>query len=437
MRGIRRWNGARSSTDAGAYYVNGRWRRGRVEVGGELFSIAEEYDSGFVQDNDDDDRYPDIGHGHRPSPHYTTIPYDPDGVFPGNDRDNDRIPDTNRNGNQVPDYLEAFLLYDVEPEEYAYGRDANNNGIPDHREDDLDSDYPYELDQSGHHLFGSLHLPGGFRLTAGRLRAAGIASGARNESTYGVVTLRRQSPRWGSAWAETRLQRVHDDIMDNYITYGEVLGGHEFWPTYAPTRLTDQLEYRDSLDRQHYVEADLKAGRGLRLGGNLRYAVNEQQEATLSDGSDQAADTITRLTMVARAEYVRELADRWQVIAQAKGLVLRRTRESLIVDLANEWTFIPILKATYHITPRTHLWLGTQGLPGLPLRKEDLADGRDSYEEVVRVVQLTNRSPYFGYNIATNLGVKWTRREYGDSARQREDLDIASAFLRVILGFDE
>ena len=437
VRGIRRWNGARSSTDAGAYYVNGRWRRGRVEVGGELFSIAEEYDSGFVQDNDDDDRYPDIGHGHRPSPHYTTIPYDPDGVFPGNDRDNDRIPDTNRNGNQVPDYLEAFLLYDVEPEEYAYGRDANNNGIPDHREDDLDSDYPYELDQSGHHLFGSLHLPGGFRLTGGRLQAAGIASGARNESTYGVVTLRRQSPRWGSAWAETRLQRVHDDIMDNYITYGEVLGGHEFWPTYAPTRLTDQLEYRDSLDRQHYVEADLKAGRGLRLGGNLRYAVNEQQEATLSDGSDQAADTITRLTMVARAEYVRELADRWQVIAQAKGLVLRRTRESLIVDLANEWTFIPILKATYHITPRTHLWLGTQGLPGLPLRKEDLADGRDSYEEVVRVVQLTNRSPYFGYNIATNLGVKWTRREYGDSARQREDLDIASAFLRVILGFDE
>ena len=165
--------------------------------------------------------------------------------------------------------------------------------------------------------------------------------------------------------------------------------------------------------------------------------MNEQQEATLSDGSDQVADTITRLTVVARAEYVRELSDRWQVIAQAKGLRLRRTRQSLIVDLADEWTFIPILKTSYHITPRTHLWLGTQGLPGLPLRKEDLADGRDSYEEGVRVVQLTNRSPYFGYNIATNLGVKWTRREYGDPARQREDLDITSAFLRVILGYDE
>ena len=437
VRGIRRWNGAQSSTGAGAYYINGRWRRGWVEAGGELFSIAEEYDSGFVQDNDDDDRYPDIGHGHRPSPHYTTIPYDPDGVFPGNDRDNDRIPDTNRNGNQVPDYLEAFLLYDVEPETYAYGRDANNNGVPDHREDDLASDYPYEIDQEGYHLFGTLHLPGGVSLTAGRLQSGGIAGGGRNESTYGVAGFRRHSPRWGSVWTETRLQRLHDDIVDNYITYGEVLGGHRFWPTYAPTRVTDQLEYRDSLDRQHYVEADLTPVPGLRLGCNLRYAVNEQQEATLSDGSDQVADTITRLTVVARAEYVRELSDRWQAIAQAKGLRLRRTRQSLIVDLANEWTLIPILKTSYHITPRTHLWLGTQGLPGLPLRKEDLADGRDSYEEVVRVVQLTNRSPYFGYNIATNLGIKWTRREYGDPARQREDLHITSAFLRVILGYDE
>ena len=438
VRGIRRWNGARSSTGAGAYYVNGRWRRGRVEAGGELFSIAEEYDSGFVQDNDDDDRYPDIGHGHRPSPHYTTIPYDPDGVFPGNDRDNDRIPDTNRNGNQVPDYLEAFLLYDVEPLDYAYGRDANNNSIPDHREDDLASDYPYEIDQEGYHAFGTLYLPGGLSLTAGRLQSAGIVGGGRNESTYGVAHFRRHSPRWGSVRTETRLRRLHDDIVDNYVIFDEMWGRYPNRErTYAPTRVLDLLEYRDSLDRQHYVEADLTPAPGLRLGGNLRYAVNEQREAILSDGTGQVADTITRLTMVARAEYVWELSERWQAISQTKGLRLRRTRRSLAVDLANEWTFIPILKASYRITPRTHLWLGTQGLPGLPLRREDLADGRDSYEEVVRAVQLTNWSPYFGYNIATNLGIKWSRREYGDRSRQRDSIDITSAFMRVILGFDE
>ena len=204
-----------------------------------------------------------------------------------------------------------------------------------------------------------------------------------------------------------------------------------------PTTVLDRLEYRDSLDRQHYLEADLTAAPGLRLGSNLRWAVNEQREAALADGSDQAADTITRLTMVARAEYVWEVSGRWRVIAQTKGLRLRRTRQSLAVDLADEWTLVPILKTSYHITPRTHLWLGTQGLPGLPLRKKDLADGRDSYEEVVRVVQLTNWSPYFGYRIATNLGVKWSRRLYDDPARERDDLDITSAFLRVVLGFDE
>ena len=55
----------------------------------------------------------------------------------------------------------------------------------------------------------------------------------------------------------------------------------------------------------------------------------------------------------------------------------------------------------------------------------------------MRAVQLTNWSPYFGYEIATNLGIKWSRRQYGDPSRKREDLDIASAFLRVILGFEE
>ena len=32
-------------------------------------------------------------------------------VFPGQDADNDGIPDTNRNLNGLPDYLEPFLLY--------------------------------------------------------------------------------------------------------------------------------------------------------------------------------------------------------------------------------------------------------------------------------------------------------------------------------------
>ena len=96
-----------------------------------------EISDGFVEDNDDNDRWPDRGPGARGG-HHGATDYDPDGVFPGNDEDNDGIPDTNRNGNALPDYVEPFLLFAVEPDVYFYGRDWNHNGIADVREDDLE-----------------------------------------------------------------------------------------------------------------------------------------------------------------------------------------------------------------------------------------------------------------------------------------------------------
>ncbi len=65
---------------------------------------------------------------------------DPDGVFPGNDADYDGIADNNKNNNNLPDYSEPFLMYDVDPDEFVFGNDYNNNTIPDFREDDVKMD---------------------------------------------------------------------------------------------------------------------------------------------------------------------------------------------------------------------------------------------------------------------------------------------------------
>ncbi len=175
---------------------------------------------------------------------------------------------------------------------------------------------------------------------------------------------------------------------------------------------------------------------GLRLGGNIRYAINDQKAGVLSDGSDQGADTVRLLTMVAKAEYLWEPTPQWQVIGQGKGLVLRRSRSSLPVHLEDQWTFIPILKVLYRLTPRTQLWVGAQGLPGLPLRVKDRAQGRESSEEEVRMVQVNNRSPYFGYEISTNLGVRTSKRRFDDPFRRGDDFDVTTAFFRIFLGWE-
>ena len=97
---------------------------------------------------------------------------------------------------------------------------------------------------------------------------------------------------------------------------------------------------------------------------------------------------------------------------------------------------MPILKARCQLTPRTRLSLGTQGLPGLPLIRRDRDDGRDSMDEDVRIAELTNRSTYFGYQISTSLGLKMARRDYRDTSRADDQIDVTSAFLRVFLGYE-
>ena len=440
---LRQWNGAQHETDSGAYYVTGEWRQGRLEGGGEIFSIEEDYHSGFVQDNDDNDRFPEV-----PNPQFRDIyaipDVDPDGVFPGKDADNDGIPDTNRNGNDIPDYAEPFLLYEVEPDEYVYGRDWNHNGVADERENDRRPDYPYELDQRGSHFFGRLHLPGGLALTLGRLKAHGIASGGLNESTYGQATYRVQGHLRGYLSLESMLEQVHDDIENPYIVVEETLtlaSGATGWVapgtvTYERTSVKDLLDWRNSRYWQNYLEGEWLPLVGLRLGGNVRYAINEQKSGVLADGSDQGSDTVRLLTLVARVEYAWAPRPQWKVIGQGKALVLRRSRANLPVRLSDQWTLVPIVKVQYNLTPRTQVWLGLQGLPGLPLRVEDRAQGRQSSKEEVRALQLTNRSPYFGYVISTNLGIRMTKRRFDDPLRKIDELDVTTAFFRVFLGWE-
>lgn len=461
LQSVRSWLGDRSVVGDASYYVTAEWSGARWAGGGEVFSIGpeftrllistdagnllagEEITDGFIEDNDDDDRWPDRGPGVRWG-HLGAAEDDPDGIFPGNDQDNDGIPDTNRNGNELPDYEEPFLLFEVESPAYFYGRDWNHNGMPDEREDDLEPDLPYQLDQEGTHFFGKLFLPGGLTLTAGRLDAHGIAGGGRNDATYAGAEVRQTWPGGAAIRLESFLQRVHDDIENPYQIFEETLSlpdGQASYHTpgsriYEFQIVQDLLEWRNSVDRQHYAEGQWKPRPEMRLWANLRYAVNRQLESELVGGADQRADEIRLLSGVAKAEYAWHASERWDVTFQAKGLLLRLERDSLPVDLQDEWTLVPIVKAQCRLTPRSRLSLGTQGLPGLPLRRRDRDDGRDSLKETVRIVELSNRSTYYGYEISTNLGLRTTRRRYDLVSRTDDEVDVTSVFVRVFLGYE-
>ena len=89
-----------------------------------------------VDDNDDKDRFADF--------HMYSKIRDRNGIFPGLDMNGNSRPDTNENDNTIPDYAEPFFLFNIDPDEYDFGDDFNNNGVIDAREDDDRPDYPYD-----------------------------------------------------------------------------------------------------------------------------------------------------------------------------------------------------------------------------------------------------------------------------------------------------
>ena len=366
--------GERSQQRGGAYFLNAiRWfGREQGMVGAELFSMEPDYTTemrafvpfelgltsghlaalvnqtvywDLVQDNEDGDRYPDIRMGNVLGSPRDRLDRDSDGVFIGQDGDHDGIPDTNRNFNEIPDYEEPFLMWDVEPNEYTYGLDRNNNDEPDVREDDADPDYPYDADQTAQ----SIQL-----ITHGR-------------------SLRLDAPSFGYSFRD------------------------------------DPLFYQDSYVNETYFETWLRPWAGFDLVQKIRLRLNWQKGGRLHSGGFQKKRRLDLWNVVSRAEYRWQLG-RLRVQPQLKVMLLRLDDRNARQPLRNEYRVIPILRLQYPVMPRTVLRFGLQGIGPFPYRVEDDAQPRNSFEQRVAFLTLTNRSAYFGYSLFTILGLRNTDR---------------------------
>ncbi|MCK4590768.1 MAG: hypothetical protein KAT86_03365, partial [Candidatus Latescibacteria bacterium] len=121
----------------------------------------------FVDDNDDQDRFPDWN---RRNINQCAEPggYDV-AVFPGLDENNDLVSDFNQNDNLEPDYKEPFLKYNVDPPEFLFGMDMNNNTVIDRFENDNQADYLYKKDHRGYNIYTGVEIVPDIKLTVGYL----------------------------------------------------------------------------------------------------------------------------------------------------------------------------------------------------------------------------------------------------------------------------
>jgi hypothetical protein len=467
--------GARSQINDIAYYVTAERDFNRFGVGAEVFAVGPLYETELrtyigrdevdlngrpvaynntmihrlVEDNDDDDRYPDSWYENAPSDLQGQS--DVDGIFPGLDEDSDGIPDTNKDFDAVPDHQEPFLMYSSDPQIYDFGIDFNHNNFIDARENDIYADLPYDRDLSGIHGYGSFHLLQGLELTLGTMRGEQMAGSAPNNSTYARLELHKQKLSVGRFFAHAAVERVEDAVRDSLSIYSDrvLTVSEQFELDFAGLQrnlqiapfleepLGDDLLFQNSNWYRLYVDAEWMSIPGLSMRNKVKFEVNDQRSGELWDGSEQEGEQLNRWTMVHTLDYRWQLASKWTLFT---GYKMRYRKEWLGSEsraTVHERHSIPLSKLEYRLTDRTRFQLGLQGFGSwLPYRISDLVNPEIDFEQNDTVLMLTNNSNYFGYVLTTTMGMSKRKKEFSDPQRAIiGNEDFVSAFIKVYVGF--
>ena len=368
------------------------------------------------------------------------------GVYPGYDMNGDLILDFDRNRNAIMDWLEPFLGYDVDPPEFVYGIDFNNNLVPDYRENDDLPDYPYRRDQEGLHLFYDLTKRPWWlsMLRVGWYRSDEIAGGRASKALYARAQASLEAP---SLWvtASEDVKRVEDDIPDDVyrlvLSQDRDIGLRWGQPGILPPR--DFLPMRNSVANTLHLESGWLPIDGVVVENAAKYVLNRRLDVDDSAGDPlQEAETLHNVSMVNKVSYRRQLSRRVSLVARAKHLLARWDEgsytpiDSLEVGQEASWSFLtPELVVTYVLTPKTEIQFGQHGFfaPFLRARYHDRLDEARNHQSDVSILQVTMRGEHYGYNLAASVGLR-RERQYFDSAAERDDRELSAFYVDLIFG---
>jgi hypothetical protein len=111
---------------------------------------------------------------------------------------------------------------------------------------------------------------------------------------------------------------------------------------------------------------------------------------------------------------------------------MKRERDSVALPILEDLLLAPILRADYHITTRTMIRFGVQGLPLLADRRVDYRDRDNDSNHRTYLMTYYNQSDYGGYKIGTEVGAEYKLQDF--DLKGRSDLSYVRYFVRMIAG---
>lgn len=416
---------------------------------------------GLVEDNDDNDSFPDDHLFEVPGNTNDLYPGWPTAYsYPGLDDNVDSIADPDRNENFTPDWEEAFTTYDSDPPNFVYGIDFNNNETPDFRENDNLPDYPYRRDTKGQHFLLSFTRLGrlGKSVTLGTYVNRQVAGSGEAEAIYLRYHHEFQKTGVGEFQIDYDLKKVKDDIDDpsyifvippNDITVIPWLDKPDASPDqaglYRPAT-PDLLTMRDSWVSTFYINTKYKWRHRFNLTNGMVWFRNRQGEVELDNATGllQPEDIRSRLTVINKIDYSWSSGS-WTVQPKFKHRLIYDAVDSELEPRKSYSEFIPIVTAEYRLTTNTFLQLGAQGfVPFIPYRWDrvsiasslshdnlfwmrengyyypsEVPNTFGTFKQSDYLVMFRLRAEYFGIrDNSFYFGYQRTRREY-DSFKER------------------
>ena len=339
-------------------------------------------------------------------------------VFPGIDENNDDISDFNRNFNSQPDYEEPFLRFDIEPPEFLFGMDMNNNGVIDRFEDDSEADYPYKLGRRGYNAYAAVELIANTQLMVGRLDQRLLKTDRENQSVYLLLTAKKEIPEKDlSLWLIAHPRQVEDDIPDDVLLWTEIPGtrGRAIF-----TR--DILAARDAFINTTYLEVHYD--QYLPLTAKVKHEFYQQS------GSGNELRDRRFFGLMTKGEYTTYVRS-WTVVPRWKQLYSNQVPALRANLKLEELTQIFSLQAMRPITRNLNFVAGAEYEIFNNLRQKPdplpsgyLLDGNTW----ILAGQVSNKSAYLGYDLTTNIGARWIRSDFDDSPSSSELLSFITVF---------
>lgn len=349
----------------------------------------------LVDDNDDQDRFPDWQRI------FQNIDVE---VFPGYDENLDFISDFNQNDsedlpNLVPDYNEPFLKYGTDRPEYLFGLDMNNNLWVDRFENDDEPDFPYPRDHEGYNIYGGGDLLPGIRLTVGRTDERLIAGDGENATNYVLFTLERDYPGLGRLKIYENFRIAKDNIENDLRQWSE------FERRNVPT--VDPLAAQDTWINSTFLSFKYTKIENVNFVSKFKYDhwhQNKRQPDLREDST--FLGLINKVDLERKVAYV-DLMPRIKNELRLEAPAFRsdpeRREDTLLFSLLARW---PLFSSST-------MQVGVEYTIFNQLRKSETAvkEGLlDDFTEIVGAVQFSNVTNYLGYRLLTNMGMRLTRR---------------------------